>query len=308
MQNTLHITNGDSVAYLWRKGGLLGTYLPWRDVLHEGPVPPGATLEETSNLRAQYLGVSGYGNTIKIQHEFQKRDAVMARCAEFDEIVLWFEHDLFDQLQILQILDYLGVRSLPLGKVQLIQSDDFLGMLAPEELLALQSKRRPVNAATFRLAKEVWDAYRQETPQALYELQDRVTSEMRHLHSAIRRLFEEYPGKATGLSRTQTQILDTVAGGVNRKDDIFRLSQNCEEAVYLGDSSFFRILDDLCAQPAPLLNIAQGRYVVTPLGERVAARERDWLEDRPIDRWIGGVHLAGPDLWRWDGENRCFLR
>ncbi len=181
-------------------------------------------------------------------------------------------------------------------------------MLAPEELLALQNKRRPVNAATLRLAKEVWTAFRTATPEALYELQDRVTSEMRHLHSAIRRLFEEYPSKVTGLSRTQTQILDTVAGGVHRKDDIFRLSQNCEEAVYLGDSSFFKILDDLCADPAPLLTSAHGRYEITPLGKSIAARESDWLQDRPVDRWIGGVHIIGPEAWRWDGESRRFVR
>jgi hypothetical protein len=42
--NTLHVTNGDSVLHLWKKAGLLGTHMAWRDVLHEGPVPAGLDL------------------------------------------------------------------------------------------------------------------------------------------------------------------------------------------------------------------------------------------------------------------------
>ena len=293
---------------MWRKGGLLGTYLPWRDVLHEGPVPPYGTLEAVSAVRAQYLGSAGYGNPIKLQHEFQKRDAVLAKCRDYEEIVLWFEHDLYDQLQLLQILQYLGSQSLPIGKVQLIQSDEFLGMLAPEELLALQKKRRPVNAATFRLAAEVWDAFRAPDPQPLFEMQDRVTSELRHLHSAMRRLFEEYPGRGTGLSRSQTQIVQTVSEGAHRKDDIFRLSQLREEAVYLGDSTFFKYLDDLCAEPAALLTLTDGFYTPTQLAEDVLAGKRDWLTAHNIDRWIGGVHLNGSNIWRWNADTRALGR
>src|SRR5690242_9640504 len=89
--NSLHVTNGDSVLYSWKKSGLLGTHLAWRDVLHEGPVPAGKTLEELSRIRADYLAGRGYGNAIKIHRDFEKRDAVIRRAKEFEEVVLWFE-------------------------------------------------------------------------------------------------------------------------------------------------------------------------------------------------------------------------
>ena len=277
-------------------------------MLHEGPVHAGATLEETSAVRAQYLGSAGYGNPIRLARDFSKRDAVIAKCEEYEEVVLWFEHDLFDQLQLLQILHYLGGRSLPIGKVQLIQTDDFLGMLSPEELIPLQNKRRPVNGATFKLASEVWDAFREATPERLFELQDRVTSEMRHLHSAMRRLFEEFPALGSGLGRSEMQILDTVALGTHRKDDIFRLAQLREEAVYLGDTSFFRLLDQLCAAEAPLLERTESGFALTAAGKAVHAGERDWLEEHTIDRWIGGVHLHERNVWRWDAQARRLTR
>src|ERR1700683_3681998 len=100
--SALHITNGDAALYLLGKAGILGTHLAWRDALNDGPVPFGFSLEKTSETRAHYLALHGYGSPIKLIHEFERRDAQVRRAAEFEEVVLWFEHDLYDQLQLLQ--------------------------------------------------------------------------------------------------------------------------------------------------------------------------------------------------------------
>lgn len=284
---------------------MLGTYLPWRDVLHEGPIPPG-TLQEVTLVRGQYLGKM-FGNGIKTVYEMQKRDEVIARCAQFDEIVLWFEHDLYDQLQLLQILDFLGTQRLASGRVQLIQSDDFLGLLSPEELLALQGKRRPVNAAMYTRASAVWNALRETTPLALFEIARSRTPELKHVGAALLRLFEEFPSSRSGLGRTQTQIVQTVTEGSSRRDDIFRLAQAQEEAVYLGDTVFFSYLEELCNSPAPLLMHFDGGFAATPLAHQVLRGDVDWLAQHPIDRFIGGVHLHGAQVWRWEGALKEFI-
>lgn len=76
--NSLHVTNGDSVLYSWKKAGLLGTHLSWRDALYERPAPADASLELCSRVRADFLAARGYGNAIKI-HATSKRDAVIRR-------------------------------------------------------------------------------------------------------------------------------------------------------------------------------------------------------------------------------------
>jgi hypothetical protein len=53
----LHITNGDNTVALMREVGLRGVYLPWRDLLHEGPVPADLDLPELSKLRARFIAV-----------------------------------------------------------------------------------------------------------------------------------------------------------------------------------------------------------------------------------------------------------
>jgi len=51
----LHLTNGDSAAGFLRDSGVADRAVAWRDVLREGPVPPGLTLEAMSQVRARFL-------------------------------------------------------------------------------------------------------------------------------------------------------------------------------------------------------------------------------------------------------------
>src|SRR4030095_10658531 len=82
-----------------------GTMLPWRDVLHEGPVRTGLSLEELSVERARFIAEAGWGVLPDVMKSFGERDATFRQAGRHDEIVLWFEHDLYDQLQLIQVLD-----------------------------------------------------------------------------------------------------------------------------------------------------------------------------------------------------------
>ena len=305
--NSLHVTNGDSVLFTWKKAGLLGTHLAWRDVLHEGPVPAGMSLEELSRVRADYLANRGYGNPIKIHRDFEKRDAIIRGTDRFDEIVLWFEHDLYDQLQLLQILGVLKEQGLGAGSVELVQSDQYLGMLSADEIMALYPKRRYLTTAVEERAARAWTAVTSDVPAPL--LADAESySGLPFLHNAMRRLCEEYPAHDSGLSRTQKQILEACAQGARRKEDLFRLSQAREEAAFLGDAPCYAEIEQLCSQPAPLLTFLEQGCEMTVLGRRVLAGDADWLEHQPLDRWIGGVHLTSDRHWRWDDQHETFVK
>jgi hypothetical protein len=304
--NTLHLTNGDSVLYLWKKCGLLGTHVAWRDVLHEGPVPSSASLEMVSRVRGDYLASRGYGNAIKIHHDFEKRDAVVRRAKEFDEIVLWFEHDLYDQLQLLQILVTLHEQGLGAGSVQLILCDQYLGSLTADELMALYPKRKFVTAAVEQGAIRGWNAFTSAEPQALQKAINEKYPGLPFLRDALRRLCEEYPERRSGLSRTQKHLVEACAQGARGKEELFRRSQAREEAAFLGDTTCYAVLEELAAQPAPLLVELDHGYELTVLGRRVLGGDADWLEHQPLDRWIGGVRLITQQHWRWDEEREAF--
>ena len=303
---SLHITNGDSVVYTFKKAGILGTHLPWRDVLHEGPVPGELALEDCSRVRGAYLASRGYGKPIRVLHDFQARDAVIRRATEFDEVVLWFEHDLYDQLQMLQILHVLHGMELEPGRVSIVQSDSYLGSMTAEEIVTLHPKRRTVTRAMFERASLVWKHFCSSEPASLLADASTEHAGFPHLRTALHRLCEEYPWVSDGLSRSQRQALQSVAQGPARNDELFRRAQAREEAPFLGDTAFYAIVDDLRASPAPLIEGNEGMTMPTALGRRVLGGDADWMEEAPADRWIGGVHLSGSRTARWDDAQGTF--
>ncbi|HEY9180784.1 MAG TPA: DUF1835 domain-containing protein, partial [Candidatus Baltobacteraceae bacterium] len=290
--NTLHVTNGDSVLHIWKKAGLLGTHLAWRDVLHEGPVPGNLPLETLSRLRADYLASRGWGNAIKLHHDFEKRDALIRRAKEFEEVLLWFEHDLYDQLHLLQIVSVLADVGVGAGNVQLVQSDQYLGLLSADEIMALYPKRRFLTSMMANAAAQAWRAFTSDEPPALQAAADASYAGLPFLGAALKRLCEEYPARESGLSRTEKHLLEACAQGARTKEELFRRAQAREEASFLGDSPSSAHIDALCAEPAPLISLLENGYELTVLGRRVLAGDADWLEHQPLDRWIGGTHLT----------------
>jgi hypothetical protein len=306
--NSLHITNGDSVLYTWKKAGLLGTHLSWRDVLHEGPVPSGLGPAEFSRVRAEYLASRGYGNPIRIYRDFEKRDATVRRAQEFDEIVLWFEHDLYDQLQLINALNALREAGAGAGRVELVQSEQYLGLLSADEIMALYPKRKFLTSAMEQGAIRAWEAFTKDSPDDLTSAASQTYIGLPFLRDALKRLCEEYPAAESGLSRTQKQLVEACAQGARRREDLFRRSQAKEEAAFLGDTVCYAQIDELAAEPAPLLSELEHGYELTVLGRRVLAGDADWLDSQPLRRWIGGVQLTPERQWRWDEQAQTLVK
>ena len=90
----LIITNGDSTVDIMHKAGFDADILPWRDILHEGPVPATPDLDSLSTVRATFLADAFNMPLQDIVHDCQERDQALRRFGNYDEITLWFEHDL----------------------------------------------------------------------------------------------------------------------------------------------------------------------------------------------------------------------
>ena len=96
MPNTLHITNGDSAVKIMEQAKIEGDFLPWRDVLHDGPIPADLSLHALSEVRAQFIVDSGWGSSKNIQQSFYERDQQLRAFQRYAKVILWFEHDLYD--------------------------------------------------------------------------------------------------------------------------------------------------------------------------------------------------------------------
>ncbi len=303
----LHITSGESVSL--REAGLDGEVLFWRDALHDGPVPAEGGLREVSQARARYLARALGLDAAKTRRELAARVRKIEEYSRHDEVVLWFEHDLYDQLQLVQILDWFAAREPGRTRLTLVQAGDYLGPMAPAELAEMFPGRRRVTAKQQHLAVRTWAAFRAPDPRGLARLLKADTSAMPYLAASVRRLLEEYPSVETGLSRSERQILEILSAGPRPFAPLFRAYQRRDEPAFLGDVFFLRRLAAMAGCPHPLVREASGSWAIAEDGARVLTGEEDHVRWNGIDRWVGGVHLkTGGTMWRWEAGEGALER
>jgi len=287
----LHVTNGTSVSLA--DTGLGGEILTWLDVLHEGPVPAGISDDELRRVRGLFLD-SEWHCEVPAATELARRDQALRA---HDEVVLWFEHDLFDQLQLIQILDRLRYSR---AHLSLICIERYLGMMTGDELAALWPSRHDVADAEFELAAEAWRAFRSSDPMDVQALLGRDTSALPFLEGALRRHLQQFPSVENGLSRTERQIVELLADRPHTFHTLFPAEQKMEERIFMGDSSFKHYIRTLAGCREPLIREEDGVFLLTDAGGEVLAGRADHVRLNGINRWLGGVHLIGNEsLWRW---------
>src|SRR5580700_4714827 len=119
----LHITNGESVSI--PQMGLPGQVVYWNDILHDGPVPGGLPLQELSRIRERFI--ADFFAVPLSEVSFAARDEAITNFRDHEEVILWFEHDLFDQLQLIQILDWFSYHDPGPTQISLISVNSYLG-------------------------------------------------------------------------------------------------------------------------------------------------------------------------------------
>ena len=296
----LHITNGDSTRIGLEQSGLPGIFQPWRDVLYDGPAPSRLPPDEFRRIRSEYLGSGrAFGGVEEIERGYAQEDAAVIGWDTYDEMVLWFEHDLYDQLLLIRLLSFLPP---DVGrKVSLVCSDTYLGPLKPEAFPSLFQRRRPVSPQQVALGARAWHAFGADTPDPILEVLESDTSALPYLGAALHRFVEEYPSERDGLSRSERQLLQAVEQGAATGSDAFVACSRVEEAIFMGDLTFWGIAGRLATGPSPLITIGasmRDSVAVTDAGRDVLAGRADYIALSGIDRWLGGVHLTPEQVWR----------
>ena len=248
-------------------------------------------------------------------------------------MVLWFEPDLYDQLQLVQVLARLAAKpSQSRPRMTIVPADCYLAPLTPDHFAPLYQARRAVGEADLAHGTDAWRALTSDTPDALLAIAERLDRDvgarnynasdmvrLPHLAAALRRQLEEYPDVDHGLSRSERQLCEALAPGEISLGKLFQASHHASESwTWLGDWSFAWYAQRLSDCAKPLVTHPNGTRVVapardyqgfwertvvlTPFGHDVVRARADAIAVNGIDRWIGGVHLTSQHHWRWDGR------
>jgi hypothetical protein len=316
MAQRLIITNGDSTVAVMQSAGLDAALLPWRDALHDGPVPSGLLLEALSLIRAQFLATEFRLPLSEVNRGFADRDATVRSHGRYDRVELWFEHDLYDQLQLIQLLDFFASEKRSDGLFY-VQADDYLGAQQPEAMRTLEGAAQPVTERHFEAAGRAWSAFTAATPEGLAAQASAHALALPYLTAALQRLIQELPAIGSGLGLTQERALLALTEQPRLVAELFRITQEQESARFLGDLSFFRRIDELAFAETALLagprsasnrgatggaadyqEFARTTLTLTDAGRAALAERFDHARDNGIDRWLGGTHLTSGSLWR----------
>ena len=314
----LHVANGTCTTNVIEAAGIPGTRSIWADPLYEGPVPSGSSDEELIEVRGRFLAGPAEDALVDPVNDLRNWRRTIAAHDSYDELVLWFEHDLFDQLNLIQVLSWIRTRVPAAKSVSLVCIGSFpgrpgfkgFGELSPGELAPLFGTRRAVRDAEYILAERAWQSFRQATPEALDHLRHEDTSALPYLAPALERFLQEYPSTTDGLSRSERRLLRLADQGPIAVAAAFPRMHDDEDAYYITDGSLASLVDTLSRTSPPLIAIApdahvenpalQGIVRLTDAGREVLSGRRDRVACG-LDRWLGGVHLQNGDgMWRWD--------
>lgn len=294
----IHIHNGDVVNDLAKRSGIPGEHLPFRESLVAGPAP--RELEE----RARFLAGAYHENLLRVRNELLSQERALEAAMQHDEIVLWFEHDLFCLVNLLSLLD----RYASCKRLTLVWCPE---PLSSQDLNSLFDSRAAVTPAMLALAHDAWQAYTSPDPRALNRLLAADTRDFPFLRDALTLHASRFPSTRDGLGAVERRLLEVLAGGASDFITLFSAFDEQPPRFGFGDSEVMRVLRVLASLPVPLVTLTEDQpsppkalVAITPAAVNVLEGKVDYVSVNEPDFWLGGVHLTRDNVWRWDEERR----
>lgn len=316
---TLHLRCGSDIGPALWEAGFAGDFLEYSDPFCQGPVLPGPDwLEQRAEFLARSYGAGTGMNRNDVTTKLRQAEEALADApVRYQRIVLWFEHDTYDQLILARCLaHFAGAAPACLELVSPARYPGAarfigLGQLPPEALRLLWEKRASVPEEALHSGRMVWDALRQPAPGRLADLGRAGTAGIPQLGRAVLRHCRELPWVEDGLSLTERLILQLLAEEPQSVGQVFeRLMLEREPLPWMTDLMIRDTVERMrrVRQPVFLGSFRDGKdgwpqeqLAITPLGRAVLARGVDWMSLAPPARWVGGVPIGGAEaVWRWD--------
>lgn len=213
MENkTLHIVNGDSLAEQMQELNLPGELIVWRELLCEGP-----TQKEINasffKLRKKFLLKTYNISAENYEERFVSEIKRLKALKNYDNVVLWFEFDLFCHLNMLAAISLISDKH-PDIPISLVCSKKLQGEKEHQPISQLNSKelenhyknRIQLNTEDIEVAILVWELYCGDNPMKL-KPQIKINTNFEYLSSCVRAHIERFPNSVTGINSLEKNVL-----------------------------------------------------------------------------------------------------
>jgi len=304
----IHLHNGDSVAITARRTLIPGRHVVFHESLISGPVRFGLKQNEWVEERARF-GAPYFGeHLLRLRNDLLEQEQLLDAIRDDEEIVLWFEHDLFCLTNFL----YLLVRLSKARRLSTVWCPRALGTMNEEELVTTYMSRAAVPPLMLRIAAEAWKDYTAPDPTALNRFVQQDWPDFPFLRDGMTLHAMRFPSTRNGLGEVEQRAMTGIDAGATDFGSLFARFDANPPRYGLGDGEFVRHLRRLASCAVPMITINESGdpmplkalFGLTPAGRKVLAGEADFIELNNADLWLGGAHLTNQALWRWDPEAR----
>lgn len=255
MSKTIHVLNGDSILPIFQNSGIKGEIVVWREMLCEGTLHKNVGSDEFWLNRYSYfeteVGLSRlqyYDKTIK---EIVKLEDLSGYC----NVVLWFEYDLFCQVNLLALCTYLLDNYVKKANYYLVctgykkneQHLQSLSNYSSSEFTTLFENKIALSKSNLEFAKETWELYVENNFNKIKEFNFNQNFKFNYLQAAINQHLLRFPS-INGLNQIENKILAIINSNVFTAKEIVQklLIWQLENTVYgFGDLQYFMYLKQL---------------------------------------------------------------
>jgi hypothetical protein len=258
----IHIVNGDVVGV--KLGNLPGDVLVWREMYDFGPLVANLSEEDWIKCRA---------------HFFEKKLAIpeqsfIKNCGEQNryldeiprdaEIVLWFEHDRFDQTMLMYLLNELSKKEFK--NLSMVTINEYpginpfygLGQLSSQQLAELfYKKKQSISVEQMNEAITGWRAYISENSTDIEKWIAVSVGKLPFLKQALFSHLSYFPSVQTGLNEVETLVINFIDKNTCLFTELFHFISKQRSNDGLSDLHFAAILNELMNGTYPLIESDQ---------------------------------------------------
>ncbi len=253
MRSQLHITNGDSFTQRLQGLNLKGDIITWREMLCEGKTETNVGSESFWKTRFEFLHKNYNVSKSWFVEKTLKEYRNLCNHKQQDQIILWFEYDLFCQINMLAVISWLKTHRRH-AEISLVcsgnedETDKLYGLseLSDEQLLRLYEKRVVLSQDDIEYADYVWQLYCSDNPIRLENLSDFENYHFDYLSEALQAHLKRFPSIKNGLNELENRILELSFTEKPKTKKALMSSILTNQGRYgFGDTQYERILTSL---------------------------------------------------------------
>jgi len=293
MAKTLHITNGDSFTTVLNELNISGDIITWREMLCEGKTINEVGSESFWRQRYEFLNRAYKITKDTFINRTLKEYRNLCNQKSQEEIVLWFEYDLFCQVNMIAVLSWLKKNRSDAdiflacsGKEDATDKLYALTELSKEKLEKLYENRVLLTKDDIEYGDYIWQLYCENSPIRLQNAIKQNTSQLTYLSKAMESHIHRFPSLKNGLNELENKMLEkSLNKQLKSKDDIIQ-EMLLDQGIYgFGDIQFVKMANNL----RPLFK-SFNPVKLTKTGAKVAEKLENYYPNIRSDKeYLGGT-------------------